>query len=54
MSYAPATDTQQAIELIRVAVERGVTFVGAAEVYAPNVDHLIGSLTTFGFNIVVD
>lgn len=26
--YGPATDTRQAIELIRAAVERGVTFFG--------------------------
>ena len=31
--YGPATDTRQAIELIRAAVERGVTFFDTAEVY---------------------
>ena len=30
--YGPATDTRQAIELIRAAVERGVTFFDTAEV----------------------
>lgn len=33
--YGPATDTQQAIALIRTAVERGVTFFDTAEVYGP-------------------
>lgn len=33
--YGPATDTRQAIELIRVAVEQGVTFFDTAEVYGP-------------------
>ncbi|NCB56977.1 MAG: aldo/keto reductase [Gammaproteobacteria bacterium] len=33
--YGPATDTKSAIELIRAAVERGVTFFDTAEVYGP-------------------
>lgn len=33
--YGPATDTKSAIELIRSAVERGVTFFDTAEVYGP-------------------
>ena len=33
--YGPATDTRQAIELIRAGVERGVTFIDTAEVYGP-------------------
>ncbi|KAB0545293.1 aldo/keto reductase, partial [Pseudomonas argentinensis] len=33
--YGPATDTQQAITLIRSAVDRGVTFFDTAEVYGP-------------------
>jgi aryl-alcohol dehydrogenase-like predicted oxidoreductase len=33
--YGPATDRQQAIALIRAAVERGVTFFDTAEVYGP-------------------
>lgn len=33
--YGPATDSRQAIELIRSAVERGVTFFDTAEVYGP-------------------
>src|SRR5262247_1442547 len=33
--YGPATDRRDAIELIRAAVERGVTFFDTAEVYGP-------------------
>uniref|UniRef100_A0A1I8ACV6 Aldo_ket_red domain-containing protein n=2 Tax=cellular organisms TaxID=131567 RepID=A0A1I8ACV6_9BILA len=33
--YGPATDTQQAITLIRSAVDRGITFFDTAEVYGP-------------------
>src|SRR6202040_2796568 len=34
-SYGDALDKQQAIDLIRGAVERGVTFFDTAEVYGP-------------------
>src|SRR5437868_8354144 len=34
-SYGPAMDKQEAISLIRAAVERGVTFFDTAEVYGP-------------------
>src|SRR6476619_6971645 len=34
----PATDKQQAIALIRAAVERGVTFFDTAQVYGPYVN----------------
>jgi aryl-alcohol dehydrogenase-like predicted oxidoreductase len=33
--YGPATDTEQAIKLIRAAFDRGVTFFDTAEVYGP-------------------
>lgn len=33
--YGPATDKQQAISLIRAAVDQGVTFFDTAEVYGP-------------------
>lgn len=33
--YGPATDTQEAITLIRTAFERGVTFFDTAEAYGP-------------------
>jgi aryl-alcohol dehydrogenase-like predicted oxidoreductase len=31
--YGPATDTRDAVKLIRAAVERGVTFFDTAEAY---------------------
>src|SRR5436309_605884 len=33
--YGPAMDNQEAISLIRAAVDRGVTFFDTAEVYGP-------------------
>lgn len=36
--YGPATDTQQAVSLIRATVDRGVTFFDTAEVYGPYVN----------------
>jgi aryl-alcohol dehydrogenase-like predicted oxidoreductase len=36
--YAPATEKQQAISLIRAAFERGVTFFDTAEAYGPNIN----------------
>ena len=36
--YGPATNTHEAIALIRAAVERGVTFFDTAEVYGPYVN----------------
>ncbi|MBG6247645.1 MULTISPECIES: aldo/keto reductase [Symbiopectobacterium] len=61
--YWPATDTRQAIALIRAAVERGVTFFDIAEVYGPYLNEdVVGKAlkplrdrvviaTKFGFNI---
>ena len=39
--YGPATDHQQAIGLIRTAVERGVTFFDTAEIYGPFANELL-------------
>src|SRR6266852_349024 len=62
-SYGHALDKQQAIDLIRGAVERGVTFFDTAEVYGPFVnEELVGEAvapmrdqvvvaTKFGFQI---
>src|SRR6476646_8543113 len=33
--YGPATDKQEAISLIRTALERGITFFDSAEAYGP-------------------
>lgn len=61
--YGPATDRQVAIDLIRAAVERGVTLFDTAEVYGPFVnEELVGEAlapfrdqvaiaTKFGFAI---
>jgi len=48
--YGPAADKQQAISLIRSAVERGVTFFDTAEVYGPFTnEELVGeALAPFG------
>jgi len=62
--YGPATDKQQAIALIRGAVERGVTLFDTAEIYGPFTnEELVGEAlapfrrqvviaTKFGFKIV--
>jgi len=64
--YGPATDEQEAISLIRSAVERGVTFFDTAEVYGPFTnEELVGKAlspfreqvaiaTKFGFHIDAD
>ncbi|XUA18460.1 aldo/keto reductase [Citrobacter sp. OP27] len=64
--YGPATDTRQAIELIRNAVERGVTFFDTAEVYGPYLnEEVVGEAlkpfrdrvviaTNFGFTFGAD
>jgi aryl-alcohol dehydrogenase-like predicted oxidoreductase len=64
--YGPATDKQESIEVIRGAVERGVTFFDTAEVYGPHTnEELVGEAlapfkgqvviaTKFGFQIPRD
>src|ERR1041384_5322206 len=53
--YGPATDKQQAISLIRTAVERGVTFFDTAEVYGPLTNEaLVGeALAPFRGQVVI-
>ncbi|HEU4433342.1 MAG TPA: aldo/keto reductase [Pyrinomonadaceae bacterium] len=53
--YGPATDTRQAISLIRTAVERGVTFFDTAEVYGPFAnEELVGeALAPFREQVVI-
>jgi aryl-alcohol dehydrogenase-like predicted oxidoreductase len=63
-AYGPATDKQQAITLLRTAVDRGVTFFDTAEIYGPySNEELLGEAlaphrsrvviaTKFGFKIV--
>ncbi len=64
--YGPATGKQQAIGLIRTAVERGITFFDTAEAYGPFAnEELVGEAlapfreqvviaTKFGFDIAPD
>src|SRR4051812_12818643 len=64
--YGPATERQQAILLIRTAVERGVTFFDTAEAYGPFTnEELLGEAlaplrsqvviaTKFGFKLESD
>lgn len=62
-NYGPPADRQQGIQVIRAAVERGVTFLDTAEVYGPYTNEdLVGEAlapqrnqvsiaTKFGFNL---
>jgi aryl-alcohol dehydrogenase-like predicted oxidoreductase len=53
--FGPATDKQEAIALIRAAVERGVTFFDTAQVYGPFVnEEVVGeALEPFGGQVVI-
>ena len=53
--YGPAMDKQEAISLIRTAVERGVTFFDTAEVYGPFTnEELVGeALAPFREQVVI-
>src|SRR5256885_1956958 len=53
--YGPATDKQQAISLIRAAVEKGVTFFDTAEIYGPLTnEELVGeALVPFRGQVVI-
>ena len=54
-AYGPATGKQQAIDLIRAAYERGVTFFDTAEVYGPftNEDVVGEALAPFRDKVVI-
>jgi aryl-alcohol dehydrogenase-like predicted oxidoreductase len=53
--YGPATDTREAIKLIRAAFERGVTFFDTAEAYGPyKNEELVGeALTPFREQVAI-
>jgi aryl-alcohol dehydrogenase-like predicted oxidoreductase len=53
--YGPATERQEAISLIRAAVERGVTFFDTAEIYGPLTnEELVGeALEPFRGQVVI-
>src|SRR6201990_2760271 len=54
-AYGPATEKQEAIKLIRAAVERGVTFFDTAEAYGPfDNEELLGeALAPFRDQVVI-
>jgi aryl-alcohol dehydrogenase-like predicted oxidoreductase len=53
--YGPATERQEALSLIRAAVERGVTFFDTAEIYGPLTnEELVGeALAPFRGQVVI-
>ena len=53
--YGPAADKQEAISLIRTAVERGITFFDTAEAYGPFTnEELVGeALAPFRGRVVI-
>jgi aryl-alcohol dehydrogenase-like predicted oxidoreductase len=54
-SYGPPKDKQEMISLLRIAVERGITFFDTAEVYGPFISEmksLIAYYTRAGENYV--
>src|SRR5207245_870428 len=53
--YGPAADKQQAISLLRTAVERGITFFDTAEAYGPfkNEELLGEALGSFRGQVVI-
>ena len=53
--YGPATDKQEAIALIRAAVDRGVTFFDTAEIYGPITnEELVGeALAPFRGQVII-
>src|SRR5437764_1346826 len=52
--YGPATDNQQAIALIRAAVERGVTFFDTAQIYGAINEEIVGeALEPFRDQVVI-
>jgi aryl-alcohol dehydrogenase-like predicted oxidoreductase len=52
--YGPATEKQQAIELIRAAVERGVTFFDTAQIYGAENEEFVGeALAPFRDQVVI-
>ncbi len=53
--YGPATDTREAVKLIRAAIERGVTFFDTAEAYGPFInEEVVGeALAPFRDNVVI-
>src|SRR5439155_10299470 len=55
VNYGPAPDKQEMIQLLRTAVERGITFFDTAETYGPYVnEELVGeALAPFRGHVVI-
>jgi aryl-alcohol dehydrogenase-like predicted oxidoreductase len=52
--YGPATDRRQAVELVRAAFERGVTFFDTAQIYGAENEEIVGeALEPFRGRVVV-
>jgi len=52
--YGPATDKQQAIDLVRAAAERGVTFFDTAQIYGAQNEEIVGeALEPFRGRVVI-
>jgi aryl-alcohol dehydrogenase-like predicted oxidoreductase len=52
--YGPATDKQQAIDLVRAAAERGVTFFDTAQIYGAENEEIVGeALEPFRDRVVI-
>jgi aryl-alcohol dehydrogenase-like predicted oxidoreductase len=52
--YGPATDRQQAIGLVRAAVERGITFFDTAQIYGSTNEEILGeALEPFRGQVVI-
>jgi aryl-alcohol dehydrogenase-like predicted oxidoreductase len=52
--YGPATDKQQAIALVRAALERGVTFFDTAQIYGAENEEIVGeALEPFRGQVVI-
>jgi aryl-alcohol dehydrogenase-like predicted oxidoreductase len=52
--YGPATDRRQAVELVRAAFERGVTFFDTAQIYGAENEEIVGeALEPFHGRVVI-
>jgi len=52
--YGPATDKQRAIDLVRAAAERGVTFFDTAQIYGAENEEIVGeALEPFRDQVVI-
>src|SRR6478672_995892 len=53
-SYGPATEKTKAIEIVRAAFERGVTFFDTAQIYGAENEEIVGeALAPFHGQVVI-